>query len=413
MANVRNLIRASSGYGLSVITGGLISIAVIPVVIIVAGPHTWATIAVAQGVAGFGMVVAGAGWGVTGPTETARLEAELRGQYYIDSVVSRIWLFIIVAAICSAITLLLVPSQPAIALLALISALVPALSAGFFFVGEKSPLRFLLIETLPRQAGSLVGALLLFVTGNALWFVGVQLLGGIVATIFASTDILRRYAGWRLDASLAPAFSRLRTHVPIVSMSAVSTLYVNLPIVVVQVFLPQATALYALAERIMRLGLYATRPYVQVTQSYVPHHDVKAQRDRAARVTKLSLVIGIAGGVAYAIAAPWVGLVLSGGQLRIDYSISTSLAFALAAMLISQVTGFTVLPTYRRIAAMTWSTVAGAVVGAAGLIPAALVFGLVGVTSVLALSEIVVLGVQLAVLPATLRRPYEPQTKTL
>jgi O-antigen/teichoic acid export membrane protein len=402
MANARTLMRASGGYGLSVISGGIISVAVIPVVIIVAGPHTWATIAVAQGVAGFGMVVAGAGWGVTGPTETARLSPAERGQYYIDSVVSRLWLFIVVAVVCSVVSLVLVPSQPAIALLALISALFPALSAGYFFVGEKSPIRFLLIETLPRQAGSLLGAVLLFVTGNALWFVGVQLLGGVVSTIISSTSILRRYHSWRVDLSIVRAFLRLREHVPVVSMSAVSTLYVNLPIVVVQIFLPQATAVYALAERIMRLGLYATRPYVQVTQSYVPHLDPTVQRRRSVQVTRLSIAIGFAGGIAYAVAAPWAGLLLSGGQLHIDYSVSIALSFALAAMLISQVTGFTVLPTYRRIKAMAWSTVAGAIVGAIGLIPAALGFGLLGVTAVLALSEIVVLAVQLSVLPHAL-----------
>lgn len=398
MANVRGVIRASSGYGLSVVTGGIISVAVIPVVIIVAGAHTWATIAVAQGVAGFGMVLASAGWGVTGPTETAQLTDDRRGQYYLDSVVSRSWLFVGVAIVCAVITLILVPSQPAIGLLALLSALFPALSAGFFFVGEHSAIRFLLLETLPRQAGSLVGALLLFVTGNALWFVVIQLLGGVAATAMSSASILGRYSGWRVDLSLPRAILRMREHIPAVSMSAVSTLYVNLPIVVVQIFLPQLTAVYALAERIMRLGLYATRPYVQIAQGYVPRPDPGEQLHRAKRITTLTVYLGLAGGILYAAASPWVGSLLSGGTLHIDYAVSCTLAAALAAMLISQVTGFAVLTTYRMTAALAWSTVAGAIVGALGLIPAALTVGLVGVTTVLALSEIMVLVYQLIVL---------------
>ncbi|QDZ16447.1 hypothetical protein [Humibacter ginsenosidimutans] len=398
MANVRGVIRASSGYGLSVVTGGIVSVAVIPVVIIVAGAHTWATIAVAQGVAGFGMVLASAGWGVTGPTETAQLTDDRRGQYYLDSVVSRSWLFVGVAIVCAVITLILVPSQPAIGLLALLSALFPALSAGFFFVGEHSAIRFLLLETLPRQAGSLVGALLLFVTGNALWFVVIQLLGGVAATAMSSASILGRYSGWRVDLSLSRAILRMREHIPAVSMSAVSTLYVNLPIVVVQIFLPQLTAVYALAERIMRLGLYATRPYVQIAQGYVPRPDPGEQLHRAKRITTLTVYLGLAGGILYAAASPWVGSLLSGGTLHIDYAVSCTLAAALAAMLISQVTGFAVLTTYRMTAALAWSTVAGAIVGALGLIPAALTVGLVGVTTVLALSEIMVLVYQLIVL---------------
>jgi O-antigen/teichoic acid export membrane protein len=405
MANMRTLMRASSGYGLSVISGGLISIAVIPVVIIVAGSHVWAAIAVAQGVAGFGAVFVGAGWGVTGPTETARMRPEARGQFYMDSLVSRTWLFIGVSVICSVITLLLTREVPGVAVLALIAALVPGLSAGWFFVGETSPMRFLLIETLPRQAGSLVGAILLFATGNALWFVGIQLFGGLLATALSSLSILRRYPGWKTDPSLSRAILRMREHIPAVSMSAVSTLYVNLPIIVVQIFLPSFTAVYALAERIMRLALYATRPFVQVTQGYVPHEDPAEQLRRSRRTLRWTFTGGTAGGVLYAALAPWAGSLLSGGELNISFAVSISLGFALAAMLMSQVTGFTVLTTYRRNSALAWSTVAGAIVGVAGLVPAALLFGLAGVTSVLALSEVIVLSYQLIVLSGSLKPP--------
>ena len=404
MATARTVMRASSGYGLSVISGGIISVAVIPVVIIVAGSHVWAAIAVAQGVAGFGAVFVSAGWGVTGPTETARMTVKTRGQFYIDSLVSRTWLFVAVAIVCAAVTLLLTDAAPAVAVVALIAALVPGLSAGWFFVGEASPMRFLLIETIPRQAGSLVGALLLFATGNALWFVGGQLVGGIVATVVSSWDILRRYHDWRVDLSLPRAILRMREHIPAVSMSAVSTLYVNLPIIVVQIFLPSFTAVYALAERMMRLALYATRPFVQVSQSYVPHEDLHEQHKRSRRTLLWTLLGGIGGGLLYALLAPWAGLLLSGGELHISFAVSASLGLALAAMLISQVTGFTILTTYRLNKALAWSTVAGAIVGVVALVPAALVVGVAGVTTVLALSEIVVLAYQLLVLRKVLAR---------
>ena len=402
MANMRTIVRASGGYGLSVISGGLISVAVIPVVIIVAGPHVWAAIAVAQGVAGFGAVFVGGGWGVAGPTETARMRRQVRGQFYVDSLVSRTWLFVGVSAICVVITLLLTRTAPAVAIIALISALLPGLSAGWFFVGEASPIRFLLIETLPRQASSLLGALVLFGTGNALWFVSLQLIGALVATMAASIDILRRYGGWRFDLSLQRALLRMREHIPAVSMSAVSTLYVNLPIIVVQIFLPSLTAVYALAERIMRLALYATRPFVQVTQSYVPQ-EAAAEQGRRSRLTlRWTIAGGVIGGTLYGFLAPWSGSVLSGGQLHITYPVAISLGVALAAMLISQVTGFTLLTAYRKNRALAWSTVAGAAVGATALVPAALWIGLSGVTSVLALSEVVVLAYQLVIVRAAL-----------
>jgi MFS family permease len=320
-----------------------------------------------------------------------------RGLFYVESLVSRTWLFLGIGMVCTVITVILLPAQPLIAVVTLVAALLPGLSGGWFFVGESSALRFFVLETLPRQLGSVVGALLLFWTGNALWFVSLQLLGGIVATVISTTSILGRYRGWRVELSLVNSITRMQTHLPAVSMSAVSTLYVNLPIIVVQIFLPSLTAVYALAERIMRLALYATRPFVQVSQGYVPHPHAEQQLSRARRVTKFTVYLGLVGGALYAALAPWIGQLLSGGQLAIPYPVAITLGVALCAMLISQVTGFAVLTTYRLTPALAWSTVAGAIVGVCGLIPAALAFGLIGVTSVLALSEVVVLVYQLAV----------------
>jgi hypothetical protein len=154
----------------------------------------------------------------------------------------------------------------------------------------------------------------------------------------------------------------------------------------------------------MRLALYATRPFVQVTQGYVPHEDAAEQLRRSRRTLRWTLAGGTAGGLLYAALAPWAGLLLSGGELHISFAVSISLGFALAAMLISQVTGFTILTTYRRNSALAWSTVAGAMVGVVGLVPAALTFGVAGVTSVLAVSEVVVLAYQCVVLGSQFRQ---------
>ena len=53
----------------------------------------------------------------------------------MDSLVSRSWLLVAVSMVCVVITLLLTRTAPAVAVVALIAALVPGLSAGWFFVG--------------------------------------------------------------------------------------------------------------------------------------------------------------------------------------------------------------------------------------------------------------------------------------
>lgn len=405
LVSTRALLRISGGYGLSVIIGGIISVAVLPVVIIVAGPATWATIAVAQGVAGFGVVGVGAGWAVTGPTDIARTAPGRRAQFYIDSVVSRGWLYVLAGIVCSIIAVVLTKGQPAIAVVTVLAGLLAGLSGGWFFVGEGSPMRFLLLETLPRNVGAIGGALMLWLTGDALWYVGLQLLGAVVATALSCMSILGRYRHWQVDLSLPRAIARVREHIPAVSMSATATLYVNLPIVVVQIFLPQFTAAYALAERIMRLALYATRPFVQVVQGYVPREDRTEQTRRARLVTRWTMVFGAVGGAIYTAAAPFVGSILSGGQLAISYGMALGLGIALAAMLVSQVTGFAVLTSFDMTRTLAWSTVAGAIVGVLLLIPTAILAGVAAMCIALGASEVAVLVYQLV----ALRKVLSPQ----
>ena len=400
MSRSRTILRFGGGYGLAVIIGGVLSIAVIPVVILAAGERSWATIAVAQAVGGFAFVLVAAGWGVTGPTATAALDEGERGRFYRDSVATRSWLFLIFVG-PSCLLAVLLTDQPWLAAMTVAGGMLAALSAGWFYVGESSPVRFLIIDTLPRNLATVVGALILLVTGEALWFVTAQFLGALVAAVVATIDIARRYPadGW----SIGPIASlrRLRGQSSAITMAATAAVYVNLPIVVVQVFVPSATAVYALAERIMRMALYATRPFVQFSQGYVPHPDPAQQAIRASRVSALALASGVLGGAAYAVAGPLVSSVLSGGTLPMSLDLSIPMGLALAAMLGSQVTGFACLTAFGLTRTLAQSTVVGAILAALALIPAALVLGVVGVAWVLAMSELAVLAVQLVKL-----RPY-------
>jgi hypothetical protein len=176
------------------------------------------------------------------------------------------------------------------------------------------------------------------------------------------------------------------------------------------VFVPSATAVYALAERIMRMALYATRPFVQFSQGYVPHPDPAQQAIRASRVSALALASGVLGGAAYAVAGPLVSSVLSGGTLPMPLDLSIPMGLALAAMLGSQVTGFACLTAFGLTRTLAQSTIVGAILAALALIPAALVLGVVGVAWVLAMSELAVLAVQLVKLrPHFARHFVRPQ----
>ncbi|MFE5672447.1 lipopolysaccharide biosynthesis protein [Agromyces sp. NPDC056523] len=395
--------RALGGYGLSVVLSGIVSLLVIPAVIIAAGTESWATIAVAQAVAGFAFVLAVYGWGVVGPTEVASRPVEERGSYFADSVLSRVWLSIVVVPVAVVVAIAITPQQALLAALTTISGILVALGAGWFYVGERSPIRFLLLDTAPRLIGTLAGAAAVIATRDAVWFAALQLAGVAISALICTVDILRRYRGWHPTLSPVRAVRNLRGQGHTVAMSATSSVYVNVPIVLVELFVPAATAVYALAERMVRLALYATRPVVQVAQGWVPHPEPDVLVARARRVTAIALLLGALGGLAYALLSPWAGGILSGGELTIDWDLAIPMGVNLAAILASQLTGFACLTALGMSRVLSTSTIAGAVVGTALMIPLLLLIGAPGVAWGLAAAELAVLGVQLWKLVPRLR----------
>lgn len=409
MVSRRRLLGFTGGYGASVIISGIISIGVLPAIILFAGEAVWAEIAIAQGVAGFAYVLVIYGWGVTGPTDVASLEPGERGKYYLDSLVSRAWLLLVVLPPAIVLALLFGSAYPWVTAFTVVTGLVSGLSGAWFFVGEGSPGRYFFLDLVPKSIGTLTGAGLLMITNEALWFILVQGLGAVSALILTTGSIAKRYPGWARDLSARSAFARLSGQTAAVAMSATSAVYVNLPILIVGAFAgTQVTAAYALAERILRFGLMATRPIVQVSQSYVPSKPAGEQARRALVVTKIAVVTGIAGATAYAVATPWIVDLFSGSGLDISFALSIPLGLALGAMLVSQITGFACLTAFGLTRALATSTIAGAVSGAALLVPLMLLFGTPGIAAGLAVSEIVVLVVQVAKL-----RPYLRQRDTL
>jgi O-antigen/teichoic acid export membrane protein len=409
----RRLLRFTGGYGLSVVISGVISIAVIPAVIIFAGTEAWATIAVAQAVAGFAFVVAVFGWGVTGPTTVAVMDDRERGRFYLDSLLSRLWLCVPILPVAVIIAIPVSRGDPALAAVTVVTGVLAALGGGWFYVGESSPIRFLLLDSLPRNVGTVMGALALMATGDALWFALLQGVGVVAATVLTTWDILRRYPGWTLSLSPRPAFGNLRGHSASVTMSVTSSLYVNVPVILVGIFIPQATASYALAERIVRLALYSTRPIVQVAQGYVPSRDMDIQVFRARRVAWVSLLLGGVGALGYALLGPWAGSILSGGTLSIPLPLAVAMGINLGALLASQLTGFACMNAFGLTKALAVSTIVGAVVGSALMIPLTLLFGVSGLAFGLAAAEVSVLAVQLIVLRPFLRVPRLPRTEAV
>ena len=162
-------------------------------------------------------------------------------------------------------------------------------------------------------------------------------------------------------------------------MSATASVYVNVPIVLIDLFLPQATAVYALAERIVRLALYSTRPVVQVAQGWVPSpdpvvqaggHDVSPRsRSASARSADSSTPSRDPGSASCSRA----------GSSTIPFALAVPMAVNLAAILASQLTGFACLTAFGLTRALATSTIVGAIVGTALMLPLLFWIGAPGV----------------------------------
>ena len=124
----------------------------------------------------------------------------------------------------------------------------------------------------------------------------------------------------------------------------------------------------------------------------MPSPDPVEQAARARRVTAIALGLGALGGVVYAVAGPWIGEVLSGGTLTISFALAVPMAVNLAAILASQLTGFACLTAFGLTRTLATSTIVGAVVGTALMVPLLLWIGAPGVAWGLAIAELCVLG---------------------
>ena len=382
--------RRVGGYGSSIILSSLVNLAVVPIVISFAGSSAWGGIAVAQSIASLGFVLVAFGWGVTGPSAVAGREFHLRGQFFVDSVIARTCLFVVVGPMVLLLVWLLAPGNAVANIFVALAALLPALGSSWFFVGERRPWRLLFMENIPRAIGTAAGASILIATGNIVWFAALQSVGALLAIILAGCDVARRHPGFRLTVSLKSVSNGLRSQASGMVAASTAALYVNLPLVLIAAFVPQATAVYALADKLLKFSLAAYSPIVQVAQGYVPNRNAEVHRARAKLALRLSLIVGAIGGGCYITIAPWAAGVLSAGVLVVPLAVTVPLGIAFASIAVSAVVGLACLTAFGAIRKVAISTIIGVLFGVPLTVLGGLFFGLVGIAWGMAISELIV-----------------------
>lgn len=399
--------RRLGAFGASVAITTVVGVLAIPVVISHAGSDAWGVIALGQSAALLFGVLVSFGWGTVGPAMVAGMPAERRPQMYVDSLVSRLYLFA-AAAPLAALTVWLVArntSSPPLAVLACLAYLLPFLGASWFFVGDGRPGRLLVFDTLPVTLGTLFGLGGLIVSGNVFVYLWIQLGMNLLAVVASGLLIRRSDETPRFDFHPGRAVRRLGGQRHGVITAATSSLYVNTPLLVIGAVIPASVPLYAMAEKFFKYGLTAVGPVVQVLQGSIADPVRSRQDARVRTAAKLAPFGALASAAVMALCIPWASLLLSQGKISVGFDVAVPMGVVFGAVAVSQVVGLACLIPIGEGKALAVSTVLGACIGIPLILTGALTVGVAGVAWAVAISELAVAVYQLHVVYAYFHRP--------
>ncbi|MCR2824050.1 lipopolysaccharide biosynthesis protein [Microbacterium sp. zg.Y909] len=391
-----------SGFSLSVGAASLLGILAMPLLVPALGPESWGILVLVQIVGQLGGVLVAFGWGATGAAMVASTPADGQPRLYRESLRVRLQLYAVAVPSAALVLLLLTRGEVLTSVLGAVVYLLPHLGASWYFTGQARPMRLFLCDTVPTMCGTVVGVAGALLTGQMWAFLVGQGLGYVVAVTLDARAALRGTAAVADAGSRRPLRVVLAEQRHAVTATATSTLYVTLPAVAVQIFVPALLPVYAMADRLFKYASIAFLPIQQFFQGWVPDPQADLVR-RARAATGAAVTIGVSAGILVATLSPFASRLLSGGTLEVPFSISLPLGIAFVGVGTSAVVGYACLVVVGRVRALAVSTVIGAGVGA----PLILAFAAAGsvplVAWAVAVSELCVASYQIVVLLRELR----------
>ncbi len=354
-----------SGFAVSTLLLGIVSLAAISTMVGVAGPVAWGSIALGQAVGLVGSVVVGYGWNRSGPAKVARAGASVRRQEYVDSVRVKFALLGPTAMVAALIASALMVEGRQYAAVGAAVATLSGLSGIWYFVGLARSYEYVFLEAIPRALGTVIG-IVLMQSGLSV-YVGLASIG---AGTLVGLTIVSIWVYWSTArAGAKPLPRRKLTELLALERAGVlssvgAAVYVAVPIGIVSVVAPAAQPTFALADRLFRQFLAAIRPFVSVIQGWIPRApDERARITRAraaiAVTCAFAAVLGLGNAVFAAELLHWLG----DGQITMTYITVLLTAVLIALNTLDGVLGNAVLPALGKLGLAVRATTISAVVG--------------------------------------------------
>lgn len=382
------------------------SLAVIPAMVAASGATAWGLIAVGQSIGGIGAVLVAYGWGLSGPAAIARAGEDVRLAAYLESVLAKLILFLPVAAAAVGVAVLVAGPLAVYAAVGAVSAASIGLTANWYFVGTSSPYRFLLLETVPRVAGTAAGIGFMVTGSDALVGVVWQLLGMLGAFAVCSVWILRPWRWSRLRAApRRPMPAVLGSQRNGIVSSVLSSVYSAAPLVIVTLIAPAAQPVYAVVEKVQRQVIVALQPLVTFLQGWIP----RAAPPDLGRHIRSGLLgacaFAVVLGLGMAVVAPDLVLWLGSGQIVPSFPTLLLMAVITSVSLFESVTSKAALPALGRLDMLARSTLIGTLVGLPLVAVGALFLGAPGALLGILAGLLLRVALELASVRSASRRP--------
>lgn len=398
------LLTRFGGFAASLVFSTAINLLAIPFVIVTLGKETWGELALAQATAAIFGIIVTFGWGTVGAALVASLAPPERPQMYIDSLVSRTYLFLMAAPVMYVVMLLITQNNPQVAALASVSYVLPFVGASWFFIGQAKPWKLFLLDVLPQGLGIVSGVLLIQFVPEPIVFVASLLFFNLVAVLLGAAGATAK-TGHHVKADLRfrAAMARLKSQKYGVIAAGTGSLNSNLPMLAVNQVVTASLPQYALADKLFRFAVAGFGPVLQVIQGWIPEGGASQRDHRIRTVAKLAPVAGLGAGILLAVLTPWASGLFSAGEILIGYSLSVPFGLILGGVIVAQVVGLACLIPLGKGAALAKSTAIGAAFNVPLMFALGIVWGAPGVAWAVGVAELIVAAYQLRVVHSSLR----------
>ncbi|MFS0792838.1 lipopolysaccharide biosynthesis protein [Microbacterium sp. 1P10AE] len=347
----------------------------LPLLTRAAGPAGFTEIAIGQALGTLAATLITFGWAVRGPVEAARSPHPAR--VFRASLAVRGANSLVVLPVIAVIAALASHAQDhSLAIVAALAFALQGLSMSWYAVGVGRPLLALSFDAVPRIVLNLVGAVAALITGAAILYPVILLVGTLVATLAATWAIgLRERFSPR--STLADAAAAYRAGWRTALTASLLTFSETAPQSTLGVAASPAAIGFAPFDRILKYGYIGVYMISSSFQGWVSSATGDLAHRRMRRAVGIHAVLALVLGALFAIVVPWATPVVLGPGFVIAPLTALFGGIALAAMTVGTALGVcVVLPAGR-----DGAYLAAVIVGAALVVPAVLIgAGLAGVT---------------------------------